>query len=236
MVSVEYIIQQVKEKLNKADSGDYDNMQETKILTAYNEGRLDWLRRNLTGMNLRKEGDEASKRRMTDYSVITTLPEELQIAKKDGYYLTQKLSDQYFEFRRLILTAKNACCENTREMVCYLVGESNVSIYHRSKDQKPSYQWGETYCTMNDHRLVIYTNDEFEIEKAELVYYRYPKTVTKQGVYDLESGAFATQTVGCEFKKDLVKLFILEAVKIISGNIESFNTNQISSSQVEENN
>ena len=235
-ISPDYIIQQARYKLNKQDRKDFDNFTETQILTAYNEGRIKWLRRNLSGMNLKKEGDEASKRRMTDYSPITTLPKDLTIAKKDGYYLSQKLFGDYFEFRRLQLVAANKCCENSRNMVCYLVGESNVDLYLRSENEKPSWEWGETFCTMNDQRLVIYTNDEFEIESAKLIYYRFPEPVTKVGVFNFELDANATTTVNCIFKKDLGELFILETVKILGGNIESMVPNQLSANQVEENN
>lgn len=236
MVRVNYVIQQVKNKLNKLDSSDYDNIPHNKILLIYNESRLGWLRRNLTGTNMQKAGDEGSKRRLSDFNVILKLPVPLQIVKKDGYYLTSKLPDDYFEYKRLVLKASSSCCRGELPMTAYLTGESDVDMYLRSSDKCPSFEWGETFCTLIDNRLKIYTDNKFDIASAELIHYRFPHTVKKKGVYDLESGLIPTADVNCEFKKDLVDLFILETVKVISGNIESFNTNQISEAQVETNN
>lgn len=235
-VRVNYILHQTRNKLGKGDSGDYDNIPDNKIITSYNEARLDWLRRNLVGSNLQKAGDEATKRRLDDFNQILTLPVPLTFAKKDGYYITQKLPENYFEFKRVDLYAKSNCCEGSLKMICYLVGESNVDTYLRTSDMSPSFEWGETFCVLEDGRLKVYTNDEFEIESLSLIYYRFPKPVEKQGVMNMETGNFSTQTVDCEFKKDLVSLFIKETCSILAGNIESFNAAQNNANQTETNN
>lgn len=235
-VRVNYILHQVRSKLNKLDSGDFDNIPDTKIITAYNEGRLDWLRRNLVGSNLQKAGDEGTKRRMDDFKPILTLPMPLTFAKKEGYYISQKLPENYFQFKKVDLHAISSCCEGKLKMICYLVGESNTDTYLRSSDQSPSFEWGETFCVLEDDRLKIYTNDEFEIEDLKLIYYRFPKSVEKQGVLNLETGNISTQTVDCEFRKDLVSLFIKETCSLLGGNIESFNAAQNNTNQVETNN
>jgi hypothetical protein len=235
-MKIDYIIKRIQEKLNKLDSKDYDNIQKNIIITAYNESRLDWLRRNLIGTNSQKHGDEGSKRRMEDFTQILKLPQDIVLSKKDGYYISQKLPDDYFAFKRLEFDAKSNCCDGTLKMICYLVGESNVDIYLRDSDLQPNFEWGETFATMVDNRLKVYTNNSFTIENPKLTYYRFPIIVEKNGVYSLEKEIISTTDVGCEFKKDLVTLFIDETVSSIAGDIESVSQYQIKQNKVETNN
>lgn len=236
MTKVEYILSRIKQKLHKLDSKDFDNIQPTFMLAAYNESRLDWLRRNLIGTNISKSGDEGSKRRMEDFTQIMKLPQNLVVAKKEGYYLSQKLNDDFFAFKRLELKGTSNCCEGSIKMICYLVGESNVDIYLRDSDLSPNLEWGETFCTMNDNRLKIYTGDDFTIEDVKITYYRFPNIVEKANVYCLEKDLMSTTNVDCEFKKDLVSLFIDETVSSLAGDIESVAQNQLKQNKVETNN
>ena len=56
----------LKQRLNKLDSQDYDNIECWQFVEAFNKAQLEWCRRNLHGNNLYKEGDELSKRRIDD--------------------------------------------------------------------------------------------------------------------------------------------------------------------------
>ena len=55
------IIVRIKEYLNKLDSADYDNIECWQIMSAFNKAQLDFVRKQLSGYNLRRQGDEASK-------------------------------------------------------------------------------------------------------------------------------------------------------------------------------
>lgn len=237
-VRVNYILQQVRYKVNKVDSKDSDNIPDVKILTAYNEARLNWLRRNLVGQNLQKIGDDGSKRRMDDFNAILSKPMPIKIFEKDGYYITEKLFDDYFAFKRLNLKASSSCCKDPMPMIAYLCGEGDVPIFLKSSYKSPNYEWGHTICTLVDGRLYIYTDNKFKIdhEDIQLMYFKFPPTVKKEGVLDLESGDISTTTVNCVFKKDLVNLFIAETAALLSGEVEQFNQNQINQNQVEQNN
>lgn len=235
-MKVNYIIQSVKKKLNKLDSKDFDNVLDTHILSTYNEVRIDWLRTNLVGYNVQKLGDESSNRRMDDFNIILTLPTPLVVVKKDRYYISEKLFENYMAFKRLELKVKSNCCEGTLHMKAYLNGESNIDLLLDSDDKNPSFDWGETICSLVDGRLKIYTNNEFEIEEANLIYYRFPAPVEKAGVHFLEKGVQSTVDIDCEFKKDLCSLFIAETVASLAGDIESLNQREIQNAKIEKTN
>ena len=62
----------IKQRINKIDSQDYDNIKSWELAEAFNKAQLEWCRRQLAGTNIRKEGDEMSKRRIDDLSILLT--------------------------------------------------------------------------------------------------------------------------------------------------------------------
>jgi hypothetical protein len=56
----------IKQRLNKLASNDYDNIQCWQIVEAFNKAQVQWVRRQLIGMNAEKQGDEQSMRKIDD--------------------------------------------------------------------------------------------------------------------------------------------------------------------------
>ena len=225
----------IKERLNKLASNDFDNIETWHIVEAFNKGQVLWCRRNLHGLNVKQTGDEQSKRRIDDLQIL--LKEEvLPLTKRDLYVESPTLPADYFEWKRISGYAKNDCCNNKRKMVIYLVEENNVDELLRDYSKKPSFEWGETFCTLKTNRVRVYTNDEFEIDNAILSYYRQPTHIQIAGTIDPYTLLTSAADVQCEFKDDIVELFIDEAVDILAGDIESINQKQIASGRVEGNN
>jgi len=224
----------VKQRINKLASNDYDNIQTWQIIEAFNKGMVAWCRRNLLGTNLIKVGDEGNKRRIDDLQIL--LKEvSLTMTKKDLYYQSPFLPTDYFEYKRLTSKATKDCCEG-KYMNVYLAEEANVGELLRDNNKKPSFAWGETFATMIGNRFRIYTNNEFEITQSTLTYYKQPRKIQIQGISDPYTGNIALEDVECEFKDDLVEVFIDECVKILAGDIEDTSANQIADNSVETNN
>jgi hypothetical protein len=224
----------VKERLNKLDSQDFDNLQAWQIIEAFNKGQVDWCRRNLHGNNLYKTGDEGSKRRIDDMQILLS-EVNINLAKKDLYFESPALPADYFEWKRISARSKTDCCDN-RRMVIYLAEEANVDTLLRDQYKKPSYEWGETFCTLNGGKVRIYTNNEFEIASAKLTYYRQPRYIQIAGVVNPYTNIVSAVDVESEFKDDIVEVLIDEAAKIIAGDIESINQISIQDNSVENNN
>ena len=60
----------IKQRLNKLDSQDYDNIECWQVVEAFNKAQVEWTRRQLHGINIVKEGDEQSTRRIDDLQVL----------------------------------------------------------------------------------------------------------------------------------------------------------------------
>jgi len=228
------ILLKIKQRLNKLASNDYDNIQDWQIVEAFNKGQVDWCRRNLHGLNIVKEGDEQSTRRLDDLEVLL-ISINLPIVNRQTYYEADRPAD-YLQWKRVSAKATSDCCPTPKRMIVYLAEQANVDQLLRDFNKKPNYEWGETFCTQKDNKIQIYTDNEFVIASVEITYYRQPVKIEIAGVTDPYTNIVPTVDVVSEFKDDLVEVLVDEAAKILAGDIELFNQNQRASQTVENTN
>jgi hypothetical protein len=223
----------VKERLNKLGSFDYDNLECWQIAEAFNKAQIEWVRRQIDPTAQSADSDESSKMQIDDIQILLTQL-NLTSAKKNRYYETQILPEDYLYFKRISLDAKTDCCP-ARKMVVFLEEVANVDILLGNEFTKPSAEWGETFCTLQGNRIRIYTNNEFEIEDPNLTFYRRPRTVQFEGCVDLSTGNPITNNVTCEFKDDIAELILESAVAILAGDTEYITQYQRSKAEAQTN-
>jgi hypothetical protein len=207
----------IKQRLNKLSSSDYDNIECWQIQEAFNKAQLEWVRRQLNGVNLRKDGDEQSTTRVDDLQFLIT-HRELTGTNKKEFFQTTFLPDDYLRHKRVTAYAKSECCPE-RKMVCYQAEEGDVDVLLTDSFSCPDFDWAETFYTFSGNNIKVYTKD-FKVTTVQLSYYRLPKNISIEGCINVQ-----TQEVGknveCEFKDDVVELIIDEAASILAGDIES---------------
>ena len=159
----------------------------------------------------------------------------LPLNNKDLHKESSLLPVNYLEWKRLSAKASTDCC-GLKSMVIYLAEEANVDELLRDKHKQPNFEWGETFCTLKGNKVKVYTNNKFDIDVATLTYYRQPRRIEILGCVDPYTQTTSTVNVECEFKDDIIELFIDEAAKILAGDIESLNQQQTAQGQVEGNN
>jgi hypothetical protein len=210
----------MKQRLNKLDSNDYDNIECWQIVESFNKGQVEWARRQLHGMNQVKEGDEESTRRKDDLQILL-VTETLPTVDKE-YYFRGVIPQDYLQWKRVDVFANKDCCDK-RRMTVYLAEEGNLNQLLRDKAKQPNFEWAETFATLKGGDVNVYTNGEFDVQKMDLIYYRQPIKIQIQGCVDPYTGLASTANVQCEFKDDIIELIIDEAVSILAGDIESGN-------------
>tara|TARA_R110000803_G_scaffold69463_3_gene131868 strand:- start:846 stop:1544 length:699 start_codon:yes stop_codon:yes gene_type:complete len=208
----------LKQRINKLDSQDYDNIECWQIVEAFNKAQVEWCRRQLHGLNIVKEGDEQSTRRKDDLQVLLS-EESLVVTEKQDYFFSTIPSD-YLQWKRVDVFACKGCCEN-RRMTVYLAEEGNLNQLLRDKAKQPNFEWAETFATLINNQVHVYTNNDFEISSTDLVYYRQPRQIQIQGCVDPYTNIESTTNVLSEFKDDIIEVIIDEAVSILAGDIES---------------
>ena len=223
----------IKQRLNKLDSQDYDNIECWQIVEAFNKAQVEWARRQLHGINAVREGDEESNRRKDDLQILLdTAP--ITMTNQQVFY-TGPIPADYLQWKRVDTYAKKDCCDH-RRMTIYLAEEANVNQLLRDKAKRPNFEWAETFATLKNNFVNVYTNEDFDIESAALTYYRQPVKIQIQGCVDPYTGVQSTVNVECEFKDDIIELIIDEAVSILAGDIESGNQFSRGSEGAERNN
>lgn len=224
----------IKQRLNKLDSNDYDNLEDWQIIEAFNKAQIEWVRRQLHGGNQYREGDEGSKRRIDDIQrLLLQIP--LPGFQYDRYFESTELPTDFMEYKRVSAFAKNECCPQD-SMTIYLAEEANVDELLDDEFRSPSYEWGETFCTLMNNRIRIYTDGEFNIINPTLTYYRLPRYIQIAGSIDPYTGLTSLADVTCEFKDDVTELMIDEAASILAGDIEAANQYQRGMQQADRNN
>lgn len=227
------VVIKIKERINKLDSQDYDNILCWQVVESFNKAQVEWCRRQLHGINTLREGDEQSTRRKDDLQAIL-VKDPVLLTKEDIYYRAP-IPQDYFQWKRIDVDACKGCCDN-RRMTVYLAEEENLNQLLRDKSKQPSFAWAETFATLSDDGINIYTNGEFEISESRLTYYRQPRLIQIQGCTNPYTGVTSTEEVISEFKDDIVELIIDEAVSILAGDIESGNQYSRGQQEAERNN
>lgn len=224
----------VKQRLNKLDSKDFDNIECWQIVEAFNKGMTDWCRRNLHGSNIKQEGDEQSTQRIDDLEILL---EEVPIVMINRQLFWEaSLPQDYMRWKRIAVNATSDCCDDPKRMVVYLVEEGNIDELLRDKNKQPNFEWGETFATLKSGKVRVYTDSKFSVGSASFSYYRQPTKIQIAGCIDPYTQQASTTDVLCEFKDDLIEEFIGEAAKIIAGDIEAMNQVNRANQSVESNN
>jgi hypothetical protein len=224
----------LKQRLNKLASNDYDNIECWQIVEAFNKAQTEWVRRQLHGNNMYREGDEMSKRRIDD---LQPLLKEFAMAGSttDTYFESAGIPTDYMEYKRISAYATSKCCPEPRLMTVYLSEEANVDLIFRDTLKRPDYEWGETFCTWIGNKVRVYKRD-FDIAKVILTYYRQPVLIQIAGCQNPYDGTTTVTDVICEFKDDVVEVLLDEAASLIAGDIENFNQYQSNQQTAERNN
>jgi hypothetical protein len=223
----------LKQRLNKLDSQDYDNIECWQFVEAFNKAQVEWPRRQLHGSNVVREGDEQSTRRIDDLQVL--LHESPLTLSSKSDYVFGEIPKDYLQWKRVDVKAADDCC-NGRRMTVYLVEEGNLNQLLRDKSKNPNFEWAETFATLKGNNVNIYHDNKFTVEEASLTYYRQPIRIQVQNCVDPYTQVASTIEILCEFKDDIIELLIDEAASIIAGDIEAGNQYTRGSQGAERNN
>ena len=225
----------LKQRLNKLDSQDYDNIECWQFVEAFNKAQVEWCRRNLHGGNMYKEGDELSKKRIDDLQPLL-IELSLTGTSTDDYFESDNFPvDTYLEYKRVGTDAQTECCP-ARDMTVYLAEEANVPLLLRDPLKNPDFEWGETFCTMINNTIRIYRNADFTIVNPILTYYRQPVYIEILNCVDPYTGLVSTVNIDCEFKDDLAEVMLDDTASIIAGDIENAYQQQRAQAAAERNN
>lgn len=176
----------MQHRLNRLGTNFGDNIQKHVFVKAFNAQQLQWAedRIKLGETNIVRKDE-----------VQQLLKDSTQTPSKNGSnYYEINLPEDYFHYKRSVSYAP---CE----MRNILKKEGDINTLLRDAFWKPSFDWGETLCTLIGNKLRIYTDIEntFSISKVNLVYYRYPISINMANGFTDVNGVTTTD-INPEFK------------------------------------
>lgn len=231
-MKAEIVKLEIKQRLNKLDSNDYDNLMCWEIRDAYNKAQLEFTRRNLHGGNQYREGAEQSTTRVDDFQTLIT---SINMSGQNNvlYYETEDLPSNFLRHSRISATAGNDCCPQKRITVT-LKEDSNVDVLLEDDTINPNFKWSSTFATYSGDKVRVYTDDKFVIQSVELSYYRKPREISFDNCEDINGNLRGN--VDPELKDDLVHLIINEAADILARDLENYDRAQSLGQKTEQNN
>lgn len=226
------ILIKVKERVNKLDSADYDNLECWQIREAFNKAQLEWVRRQIHGKNDTQEGDEETRQRVDDLQILLT-SESLDVRQNELYFEAKHLPANYLYIKRVTPKVIKDNCIG-KKIKSTLREEANVDEYLQDYSLSPSFEFEETFHTMINNTIRVYANYDFDVESIVFTYYRFPREIDFGQCPDITGNS--GEEINPEFKDDIVELIIDDAVAILAGDIESPNAVQLSKQRSENNN
>lgn len=225
MISSLDIALKIRQRLNKVDTQDDENLPLYVIVEAYNKGQLNVVNRLLNKNNIYKTGAESTINSVDDLQILlNSEPKVLASTKKEGYYLTETLPENYLRYTRTTCIGRTSKCK-AKELFIYLQEEANLNTLLDNNLVNPSFEWAETIGTIAENKIKVFTQNKFEINKVYLTYYKKPRSIDIEG-YIKKDGNPST-TIDPELTDDMVEMSIDEACRILSGDMQNQFSNQI---------
>lgn len=145
--------------------------------------------------------------------------------KKAGHQ-SFSLPKDYLEFSNVWATAGDGKCQN-QEIELFEIKDLDRSVILNDENNSPSFKYREAPFNFASNTIRVFTNNEFNVEKIYLSYYRYPRKITLLNPNNPESPLDDTYDV--ELDEKVVNRVIDLALKefdINNGN-ERFQANQL---------
>lgn len=197
MIPVESLLYKIDLKLNKVAALDHQIIPlENKIL-ALNEAQLKLVKLKMNPNNPLGLGLDSFKKRYEDLEVLVEsqgdhpLPLTLLDSRLNQWTANLELLDpEYMFYIDSYITASKGQCTNKMIYVNKdLVKHSDVITLLTNTNYKPSFEYEETFCTISNLLISIYTDGSFTPDKIYISYVRYPQRIDYPGYIKLDGTA-----------------------------------------------
>lgn len=214
----------IKLALNKLDSNTYQNITPTQVQESVNIGALRVVRKRLPVK-------ESTTLKVDDIQVLLKTV-RVSGSNKATYFYSHKLPNDYMAYsRNKAICTKDSCI--AVEFKSDLIEDGNVDEYLTSWDKAPSFEFEQTFHSLNGNKIKQYHNGDFEVKELELTYYKTPQYIEFPGAY-LPYSSLLGSDMRWEFNESICDVIIEEAVGIIAGNTDNVNRYNVSKQTIQE--
>lgn len=213
----------LEQRTNKLSSTDYGNIEPWMKSEAVNKAQMEWVRRQLEGINQEKVGNEGSIRRIDDLQqLLVTWPGSFAPQSNNLYWQSTAWPVNYMEWCRIDASCQDSCktCPPRRFKDIFMGNEADVNQYLSNVDTAPNYAWATTFATIANNSFKIWSNNKFDIVNPLVSFYRVPNTIVFIGSLDPYTNTISAVDIPCEFPDNITEIIIDLAAAILSMDID----------------
>lgn len=206
MILVDSLLYKIDQKLNKLSTFEGQKIPlEDKVL-ALNEAQTVLIKNKVTGFVPESKGLGMSsfiKRYMDLQSIVVPYTElNAKLTDKKLNRWTIKLPTGFmFYIDSYGVADKDRCRDRIVWVNNDLTKHSDVSVLMNNEHTKPSFEWQETFSTISDGYLGLFTDGSFTFSKIAISYIRYPVKIDKEGYVNFDGKD--SKNTDCELEEYL---------------------------------
>lgn len=209
MIAIESLLYKIDLKLNKVATLEHQVIPlENKILSL-NEAQLKLIKLKMDSNNPSGLGLDSFKKRYEDLEVLIepfkSHPLSLQLTdsniNKWSADLTTLSPEYMFYIDSYFTASKGGCNDKIIYVNKDLVKHSDVITLLINTNYRPSFEYEESFCTIANYKLSIYTDGTFTPNTIYVSYLRYPNKMDYPGYIKFDGSA--STKVDCELPEYL---------------------------------
>lgn len=190
MIAVDSLLYKIDQRLNKLSSNEHQSIQlEDKIL-ALNEAQIKLIKTKYTGTSSPLQlGFDSFKKRyqdienlIVDYSKNSLTLELVDKNLHQWEAELNKLKPKFMLYADAYILADKGRCKNHMVWINKdLVKHGDIQFLINNENFTPSFEYQETFNSITNGKISVYTDGTFVPTKLHLMYIRYPKPIDKEG-------------------------------------------------------
>lgn len=198
MISVDTLLYKIDQRLNKLASNEHQEIHlEDKIL-ALNEAQLKLIKTKFSGSPVASNmGFDSFKKRyqdienlLVDFNQNSLTLEEVDTNLNQWEAELSKLNPRYMLYAgAYVLADKGKCKDRIIWINKDLMKHGDVHLLINNDDYKPSFEYQETFNSITDGKISIYTDGTFTPKVIKVMYIKYPENIDKTGYIKFDGSA-----------------------------------------------
>jgi hypothetical protein len=195
MIPVDSLLYKIDQKLNKLSTNEHQQIPlEDKIL-ALNEAQIKLIKQKIDGFSVANGyGQDAFKKRYEDLQslvvsynnqplTLSLMNVELNQWKANLHTLEPKYM---FYVDSYVIADKGRCKDRKIWINRDLAKHGDLSLILNNTHYKPSFEYQETFNFISSDEISIFTDGTFTPKTINIMYFRYPVYINKEGYVMLD--------------------------------------------------
>lgn len=239
MIPVESLLYKIDLKLNKVAALEHQVIPlENKILSL-NEAQLRLIKLKIDPNNPLGLGFDSFKKRYEDLEVLVEPADRhsLDLTLRDvnlnrwDASLGDLSPDYMFYIDSYFLASKGPCLNKVIYVNKDLVKHADIITLLTNTNYKPSFEYAESFCSLSDFYISVYSDGTFTPTKLYISYIRYPVEIDYPGYIKLDGTASAKSD--CELPEYLEDELLNLAIQDLAMDTENVPAVQFTQARIQ---